>query len=121
MGLEAIVLHEQPNAGKTIIEKFENAADVGFAIVLLTPDDEGGLVGEEKHSRARQNVVFELGYFIGRLKRSHVAALVKGNVEIPSDVNGFAYIGVDNAGFWKMKVSQELKACGYDVDMNKIV
>lgn len=68
-----------------------------------------------------QNVVFELGYFIGRLKRSHVAALVKGNVEIPSDVNGFAYIGVDNAGFWKMKVSQELKACGYDVDMNKIV
>ena len=121
LGLEAIVLHEQPNAGKTIIEKFENAADVGFAIVLLTPDDEGGLVGEEKHSRARQNVVFELGYFIGRLKRSHVAALVKGNVEIPSDINGFAYIGVDNAGFWKMKVAQELKACGYDIDMNKIV
>lgn len=121
LGLEAIILHEQPNAGKTIIEKFENAADVGFAIVLLTPDDEGGLVGEEKHSRARQNVVFELGYFIGRLKRSHVAALVKGNVEIPSDINGFAYIGVDNAGFWKMKVAQELKACGYDIDMNKIV
>ena len=120
-GLEAIVLHEQPNAGKTIIEKFENAADVGFAIVLLTPDDEGGLVGEEKHSRARQNVVFELGYFIGRLKRSNVAALVKGNVEIPSDITGFAYIGVDNAGFWKMMIAQELKACGYDIDMNKIV
>lgn len=121
LGLEAIILHEQPNVGKTIIEKFENVADVGFAIVLLTPDDEGGLIGDDKRLRARQNVVFELGYFIGRLKRTHVAALVKGNVEIPSDINGFAYIGVDNEGYWKIKVAQELKACGYDIDMNKIV
>lgn len=121
LGLEAIILHEQPNGGKTIIEKFENAADVGFAIVLLTPDDEGGLVGDKMHQRARQNVVFELGYFIGKLKRSHVAALVKGDVEIPSDITGFAYIGVDHEGYWKLKIAQELKTCGYDVDMNRIV
>lgn len=73
------------------------------------------------HLRARQNVVFELGYFIGRLKRSHVAALVKGDVEVPSDITGFAYIGVDNEGYWKLKIAQELKSCGYDVDMNRIV
>lgn len=121
LGLEAIILHEQPNGGKTIIEKFENAADVGFAIVLLTPDDEGGLVGDKMNLRARQNVVFELGYFIGRLKRSHVAALVKGAVEVPSDITGFAYIGVDQVGYWKLKIAQELKSCGYDVDMNRIV
>lgn len=121
LGLEAIILHEQPNGGKTIIEKFENAADVGFAIILLTPDDEGGLVGDKMHLRARQNVVFELGYFIGRLKRSHVAALVKGDVEVPSDISGFAYIGFDNEGYWKLKIAQELKSCGYDVDMNRIV
>lgn len=121
LGLEAMILHEQPNAGKTIIEKFEDVAEVGFAIVLLTPDDEGGLVGDVKHYRARQNVVFELGYFIGKLKRSHVAALVRGSVEIPSDINGFAYIGVDSDGFWKIKVAQELKACGYDIDMNRLV
>ena len=121
LGLEAIILHEQPNGGKTIIEKFENAADVGFAIVLLTPDDEGGLVGDKMHLRARQNVVFELGYFIGKLKRTHVAALVKGDVEVPSDITGFAYIGVDYEGYWKLKIAQELKSCGYDVDMNRIV
>lgn len=121
LGLEAIILHEQPNGGKTIIEKFEDVADVGFAIVLLTSDDEGNLVGESKSYRARQNVVFELAYFIGRLKRSNVAALVKGNIEIPSDISGFAYIGVDNDGIWKIKVAQELKNCGYDIDMNRLI
>ena len=66
-------------------------------------------------------MVFELAYFIGRLKRSNVAALVKGNIEIPSDISGFAYIGVDNDGIWKIKVAQELKNCGYDIDMNRLI
>lgn len=73
------------------------------------------------HLRARQNVVFELGYFIGRLKRKHVVALVKGDIEIPSDIAGVAYIGVDPLGYWKMAVAKELKACGYKVDLNKLV
>lgn len=121
LGLKAIILHEQANGGKTIIEKFEDAADVGFAIVLLTPDDEGGLLGEQMHKRARQNVIFELGYFIGRLKRGHVAALVKDDIEIPSDITGVAYIKIDSQGFWKITVAKELKACGFDVDLNKLV
>ncbi len=121
MGLEAIILHEQANAGRTIIEKFENAADVGFAIVLLTPDDVGGLTNSELQPRARQNVVFELGYFIGNLGRNHVAALIKDNVEIPSDISGVVYIGIDMQGFWKMAVAKELKACGYDIDLNKLM
>ncbi|HET6332086.1 MAG TPA: nucleotide-binding protein, partial [Polyangiales bacterium] len=79
LDLEPIILHEQPNQGRTVIEKFEGSADVDFAVVLLTPDDTGELAdgsGEPK-PRARQNVIFELGYFVGRLGRSRVCALHK--------------------------------------------
>jgi predicted nucleotide-binding protein len=69
--LEAIILHEQPDQGLTIIEKFETyASQVGFAVVLLTPDDLGGPASAPAQSaRARQNVIFELGYFVGKLAR----------------------------------------------------
>jgi predicted nucleotide-binding protein len=85
---EAIVLMEQPNKGLTIIEKFEDSADeVGFAVVLLTPDDVGGIAAQDSQStRARQNVIFELGYFSGKLGRGKVCLLRKGIVEIPSDL-----------------------------------
>jgi predicted nucleotide-binding protein len=73
VGFEAIILHEQANRGRTIIEKVEMHSDVGFAVVLLTPDDEGGKRGNSTRPRARQNVVLELGYFIGRLGRDRVA------------------------------------------------
>ena len=95
--LNPIILHEQPNQGQTIIEKFERHAEVAFAIALLTPDDIGSLVGEEQSlkPRARQNVIFELGYFTGKLHRGRVCALTKGNVEIPSDYDGVLYIPFD--------------------------
>jgi len=94
IGFSVVILHEQANRGKTIIEKFEANADVGFAVVLLTPDDLGGPVnGEQKH-RARQNVILELGYFIGRLGRERVCALKAGDIELPSDILGG---GVDGA------------------------
>lgn len=121
--LTPIILHEQPNQGKTIIEKFEDYSDVGFALVLMTPDDMGYLVNEEssaKH-RARQNVVFELGYFIGKLGRTHVAAIVKGNIEIPTDISGILYIGVDNSDAWKMMLAKEIKGAGYNIDLNKLL
>ena len=121
--LTPIILHEQSNQGKTIIEKLESHSDVGFAVVLMTPDDMGYLVNEESSAkyRARQNVVFELGYFIGKLGRTHVAAIVKGDIEIPTDISGVFYIGVDNNDNWKMMLAKEIKGAGYNINLNKLL
>jgi predicted nucleotide-binding protein len=118
---DVVVLREQPNKGRTLIEKFEDYADVGFAIVLLTPDDKGGpknCTGSELQPRARQNVVFELGYFIGRLGRNRVCALYLEGVEIPSDYSGVLYTKFDSSGAWRLEIAKELKAAGFPVDMN---
>lgn len=120
--LKPIILHEQSSKGLTIIEKFEEYSDVGFAVVLLTPDDHGNIISEKEklQKRARQNVIFELGYFIGKLGRKNVVGLVKDNIEIPSDYTGVIYIGVDNNDGWKMMLSKEMKAAGLKIDINKI-
>jgi len=121
IGFEAVILHERPNKGRTIITKFrEEAADIGFAIVLMTPDDHGAKSGADTSPRARQNVVFELGFFIGVLGQERVAAIVKGDIEPPSDFDGVAYISFDN-GAWKMELSKELKAAGFEIDWNKLM
>jgi predicted nucleotide-binding protein len=118
--LEPIILSERPNEGRTVIEKFEANADVGFAVVLLTPDDMGYAREEpdKARPRARQNVILELGYFVGRLLRSHVCALSKGSIEIPSDYHGVLYIPMDEAGGWKLKLASEIKQSGIEVDLN---
>jgi len=125
-GLTPIILHEQTDQGRTIIEKFEQTSDVGFAVVLLTPDDLGGLREDisknpgNLKTRARQNVILELGYFIGKLGRSRVCALKKGDVELPSDFSGVVYTPYDGADEgWKIKLARELKAAGFSVDLNK--
>lgn len=119
LGLEAIILREQPNSGKTIIEKFEEyAKDVNFAVILLTADDK--IEGTESF-RARQNVVFEMGYFMGALGRDHVMCLVQENVETPGDIDGVVYTNIDKNGIWKYSLVKELKTCGYDVDANKVL
>lgn len=120
-GFQPIILHEQANQGKTIIEKFEANADVGFAVVLLTPDDFGAAIGAEPHPRARQNVILELGYFIGRLGRERVCALKLGDVELPSDIFGVVWTDFDAAGAWKQALAKELSAAGYSVDWNKVM
>ena len=121
IGFEAVILHERPNKGRTIITKFrEEAADIGFAVVLMTPDDHGAKSGADTSPRARQNVVFELGFFIGVLGQERVAALVKGDIEPPSDFDGVAYISLDN-GTWKMELSKELAAAGYKIDWNDVM
>lgn len=124
LGFEAIILHEQPDAGRTIIEKFEDYADVNFAVVLYTECDLGRAKeepeGSEKY-RARQNVVLEHGFFIGRLGRDHVCALVKGNVETPGDLSGVVYVPMDKAGAWKMSLAKNMKAAGLSVDTNKFI
>lgn len=110
IGLDPIILHKRPNGGRHLLTKFrEESEGAGFAVVLMTPDDEGGIAGaKERQPRARQNVVLELGFFIGKLGPASVAALIKGNVEKPSDFDGIAYIDFDEAGDWKTKLAREL-------------
>ena len=112
--LKPVVLHEQPNKGRTIIEKFENHADVGFVVVLLTPDDVGARAKnvDKLKPRARQNVILEMGFFIGKLGRERVFPFVKGAVETPSDYDGVVYTKLDDEGGWKTKLIEELKAVG---------
>jgi predicted nucleotide-binding protein len=122
LGLEAIILHEQPNKGQTIIEKFEsNAANVGFAVVLLTPDDVGAPKNSQKdvNARARQNVILELGYFCGALGRNNVCVLYKEEIEIPSDYLGVVYTPLDSAEGWHLKLAKEMKEAGLEIDLNK--
>jgi predicted nucleotide-binding protein len=121
IGLEAIILHEQANQGRTIIEKVVANSDVGFAVVLLTPDDEGCAKGGKPEPRARQNVLLELGYFIGRLGRDKVCALKRGTLEIPSDFAGVVWETMDSNGGWKQSLARELEAAGHSIDWNKVM
>jgi len=132
--LQPIILHEQADRGQTIIEKFEKHSNVSFAVVLLTPDDEGRKIKSEKPGwsdpvfveempmmpRARQNVIFEFGYFIGKLGRGNVCGLYCEGVELPSDYSGVLYTKVDNQGAWQFKLVKELEAAGFDVDANRL-
>lgn len=119
LALQPIVLFEQPGKGRTLVEKLETESDVVFAIILLTPDDVGGLPGTELRPRARQNVVLELGFFLAKVGRSQVAVLYDESVELPSDYRGVEYIPVDVQGAWKLKLAREMKEAGLAVDMNR--
>lgn len=120
LGFEPIILHEQANRGRTVIEKIEGHRDVGFAVVILTPDDQGCVKGGELEPRARQNVLLELGYFLGHLGRDRVCALKRGQVEIPSDFAGVVWTPMNDEG-WKQALSRELQDAGYDIDWNKVM
>lgn len=123
-GYEAIILHEQPDAGLTIIEKIERYTDVAFAVVLYTECDLGRAKEQdesENQYRARQNVVFEHGYLISKLGRHNVCALVKGNVETPGDISGIVYIPMDEAGAWKMQLCKNMNDAGLDIDIRKML
>lgn len=121
--LEPIVLMEQPNEGRTIIEKFEDYSDVAYAVILCTPDDVGKLNtdDDELRPRPRQNVVLEWGFFMGKLGRRNVCALFTDDVEIPSDYSGVIYIPMDAAGAWQMELLRELKSAGVPVDANQLL
>ncbi len=131
--LQPIILHKQPDQGQTIIEKFEKHSDVSFAIVLFTPDDEGRKKPAKLHwsdpviveqpplaPRARQNVILEFGYFLGKLGRPKVCGLYCEGVELPSDYDGVLYTKVDAEGAWQFKLVKELKAAGFTVDANRL-
>lgn len=122
LDLEPVILHEKANSGRTIIEKFSDYADVQFAVVLLTADDEGKARGstENPQLRARQNVILELGYFLGRLGRARVCALYESGVEVPSDYQGVLFLPLDSSDRWKFDLVRELRATGFLVDANRI-
>jgi predicted nucleotide-binding protein len=122
LGLTPIILHEQASQGRTVVEKLERHGDVGYAVILLTPDDVGGKMGtspDDLLPRARQNVIMELGYFLGRLGRERVCALHRGELELPSDYMGVVYISFDSEGGWRLTLAKELKEAGFNVDMNR--
>lgn len=122
LGLEAIIVHEQTSSGDTIIEKVIRYSDVGFGVVLYTGCDIGAVKSEPDNLklRARQNVIFEHGFLIGKIGRKNVIALVKDNVEKPNDISGVVYETIDSKGAWKFQLAREMKASGYDIDMNKV-
>ena len=130
LGLEPVVLHDLPDKGRTIIEKFTDYADVQFAVVLLSPDDVGcptinsGKGSELKlRPRARQNVILELGFFLGKLGRQNVLAINRevDGFDLPSDYSGVLFKPYDKAGKWKLDLVQELQEAGYKVDANNLI
>lgn len=128
LGLEPVILHDQPNNGKTIIEKFEaNAEQCAYAVVLLTPDDIATSRKDIKsyHFRARQNVIYELGFFSGKLGRNKVCALSKndptGNIELPSDFLGVVYVSMDGNGSWRIQLAKEMKSAGLSINLESLL
>ena len=122
LDLQPVILQEQPSEGRTLVEKFEDHADVGFAVILCTPDDVGSLASEPEklRPRPRQNVVLEWGFFYGMLRRNRVCALIQGDVEIPSDYAGVVYIKLDESGGWQMELAREMRKAGLPVDLNRL-
>jgi len=120
LNFKPIILHEQSNSGRTIIEKIENYTNVGFAVVLYTQCDVGGKDRDNLQPRARQNVVFEHGYLIGKIGRNNVCALIKGTVEAPGDISGVVYTPMDDNEGWHFRLAKELKASGYTIDINQL-
>jgi predicted nucleotide-binding protein len=130
VGLTPVVLSEQPSSGKTVMEKLEAYSDVGYAFVILTPDDLGGFVElgskwsrpqrlrkflKTAHNRPRQNVILEFGYFAGKRGRDRVACLLKKPVEQPSDMQGIVYLNFqESLEEVKAEILKELKAAGYE-------
>jgi predicted nucleotide-binding protein len=122
LGLEPVILDEKAGRSRAIIEKLEQKSATGYAVALITPDDEGKLRGEvgALKPRARQNVILELGYFIGKLGRQRICALKVEGVETPSDYHGVEYIPFDESGGWKLKLANELEAADYTIDRSKL-
>lgn len=120
-GLNPIILHEQSNRGRSVVEKFEDYASVTYAVALLTPDDVGAAQASahELRPRPRQNVLFEFGYFIGKLGRTRVCGLSKGDVEIPSDYSGVLLISLDKDS-WRLELLREIRDAGLPIDIKTL-
>ena len=117
-GVRNVVLHEQPDKGRTIIDKLvEESQKSNYAIALFSPDDKL----DDGSNRARQNVILEVGYFMGKLGKERIRLLINGDIEIPSDLQGILYEKYDKKGAWKMKILKELQAIGIFVDFDNVL
>jgi predicted nucleotide-binding protein len=123
LGLRASILHEQPNGRRSIIEKFGELSNIDFAIILFTPDDTAAPRNKpkEKQTRVSQNMIFEFGYFLGKLGQGRVCVLYKEGVEIPPDYSGVTTIPMDSRGGWRVLVAKEIKQAGIEIDLNKAI
>lgn len=116
-GVNYVVLHQRPDKGRNIIDKLiQEGYTANYAIALLSPDDDLA-----SGKRARQNVILEIGYFMGLLGKERVRLLVKGDVDIPSDLHGVLYTKFTNDSHWKSKMAQELQAVGIRVNMDNLL
>jgi predicted nucleotide-binding protein len=121
LGLKPVILRNQPSRGRTIVEKIEDYSDVSSAVVLLSPDDSAyprGASSSDAKFRARQNVIFELGFFIGKLGRHNVIAVHRTDehFEMPTDYEGVIFTPYDDGGGWKLALAKELQAIGFRFD-----
>jgi predicted nucleotide-binding protein len=121
LGLKPVILRNQPSRGRTIVEKIEDYSEVSSAVVLLSPDDNAyprGTSSSDAKLRARQNVIFELGFFIGKLGRHNVIAVHRTDerFEMPTDYEGVIFTPYDEGGGWKLALAKELQAIGFELD-----
>jgi predicted nucleotide-binding protein len=123
-GRKPIILHEQASGGATLIEKLERYADIAaFAVVMATGDDLGRIAGDPnavEQPRARQNVILELGYFLGLRSRKNVVLLLAPEVDLPSDFDGIVYARLDSSNNWRIELAKELEEAGIPVDWSAI-
>ncbi len=126
LGLKPLILHEQPNNGRAVIEKLMDYREKSsFAVILLSPDDLAYKVGEDPATaryRTKQNVVFELGFFLGKLGKNRVVVIHKeaDKFETPLNFSDVLFVPFDNRDNWKFELVRELKAAGYKADANAL-
>jgi predicted nucleotide-binding protein len=122
LGLRSVILPGKPGSERTIIELYEQTPEkAAYAVVLLTPEKTGPRQGQELRPRAQQDVVLELGYYLGKLGSGHVCVLVKGDVEPPANPHGVRYMPMDDGGLWSLKLAYEMKEAGMPVDVYRLL
>ena len=117
LGFEPVILHEQPNQGRNLLGEFSEYSDVVFVVVLLSPDEDS-----TTSPRASQDVILELGFFLGKLGKGKVLSFYKekSNFDLPVDITGAGYVKFDEEGTWKYKLAKALEKIGFRVELKKI-
>lgn len=122
LGLASVLAHVESDPQSPLLDLVElPPGEIAYTIVLLTPDDIGSRRDEELRPRAQQSVVMALGYFLGKIGRERVCALVKGDAEIPSSLYGVRYMPMDDEGLWRLKLAYDMKEAGLSVDVYGLI
>lgn len=126
LGLAPVIMREQPRQGRRIVEHFEDYSDVGFAVILLSPDDYVFSKDDSPSKRTlkpKQDLIFTFGFILGKLDKSKVLVFYKEseNFEVPTDYDGIQFTAFDDRDSWKLALIRELKTAGYAIDQNAIL